>query len=83
MPADTVSNITSGFNRKITMDSIKTDKTSVNTTNKQQKVSVTTVKVSESFNCSIEQLYEIFVKEELSNAFTRSQCKVEPITGGM
>lgn len=53
-----------------------------NNIKKQQKISVTTVKLSESFNCSVEQLYEIFINEELSNAFTRSSCKVEAIKGG-
>lgn len=63
------------------MDPIKSEiKT---TTTKQQKIAVTTVKVSESFNCSVEKLYEIFINEELSNAFTRSPCKVEPAIGGM
>lgn len=78
---DGVKNITSGFNKKVSLQPIISSDTP-KTTTVGCKLDVKTIKFNETFQCQAKDLYEVFTKTELSSAFTRSAAKVDATRGG-
>lgn len=74
------SNITSGFNVKMQMNS------SVPAVNHKKdlgcKISTTTIKQQQKFQCRAEEFYNIFTTIEMVQAFTKGPVKLEPTKGG-
>lgn len=82
---DGVSNITSGFNRKVNLQPINSTPAAVNKANGQAvgcKLDVKTLTLSETFQCRAKDLYDALTKPELVTAFTRSTAKVDACRGG-
>lgn len=78
---DSVTTITSGFNRKIDIDS----EPIVNSQVAQPigcKIDVKTLKLKVDFQCRANELYDALTKVELVQAFTRGPVKLEPTKGG-
>ncbi|XP_033228102.1 activator of 90 kDa heat shock protein ATPase homolog 1 [Belonocnema kinseyi] len=69
-----LSNITSGFNAKMQMNS------TVVSNNKSVgcKISSTTIKQQQKFQCRAEEFYNVFTSPELVQAFTKGAVKLEP-----
>lgn len=77
---DGVSNITSGFNKKVNLMPIKS--TTNQTANVGCKLDVKTITLTETFQCQAKDLYEALTKSEMVSAFTHSQAKVDATRGG-
>lgn len=76
---DSVSNITSGFNKKISMQPI------TNTADAKplgHKISVQTITSEETFQCQACDLYEVLTDQTRVSAFTSGASKVEAFKGG-
>lgn len=81
--ADGVSNITSGFNKKVNLMPIKSINTQ--TTGGPSigfKLDVKMLTLNETFQCSAKDVYEVLTKPELVSVFTHSQAKVDASRGG-
>lgn len=46
------------------------------------KLAVSTVKLSENFQCRANEIYDAWTKPEMVTAFTRGPCKVDASKGG-
>uniref|UniRef100_A0A1L8DUC6 Putative activator of 90 kDa heat shock protein atpase log 1 mori n=1 Tax=Nyssomyia neivai TaxID=330878 RepID=A0A1L8DUC6_9DIPT len=79
-PKDSVSNIKSGFNRKITIDPVVNVPTATRTSG--HKLDVVTITSSENFQCEAHALYDALTRVELVTAFTRAHVKMVPEKGG-
>lgn len=80
---DGVSNITSGFNKKVNLMPIKSTTTQTSgTPSVGVKLDVKTITITETFQCQAKDLYEVLTKPEMVSVFTHSQAKVEPSRGG-
>lgn len=81
---DSVSNITSGFNKKISMQQPVTNALpSANNNNALgHKLSVRTITSEETFQCQASDLYEVLTDQSRVSAFTSGASKVEPFKGG-
>lgn len=77
---DGVSNITSGFNRKVNLMPVKSAGDTKSTVG--CKLDVKTITLTETFQCQSKDLYEVLTKSELVSVFTHSQAKVDAIRGG-
>lgn len=75
---DSVSNITSGFNKKITMDPI----VSKDLKPLGYKLAVTDIVNKETFQCQAKDLYEVLTNEAMVSAFTSGKCKMDATKGG-
>lgn len=77
---DNISNITSGLNVKMQMNS------DVTTANKKSqvgcKISTTSIKQQQKFQCRAEEFYNVFTTVEMVRAFTKGPVKLEPNKGG-
>lgn len=75
---DNVSTITSGFNKKITMEPV------ISTQNKQIgcKLDTKTIELSESFQCRAQEFYDAMTRIEMVTAFTQGHVKMEAEKGG-
>ncbi|CAK9800035.1 Activator of 90 kDa heat shock protein ATPase homolog 1 [Anthophora quadrimaculata] len=72
---ENISNITSGFNAKMQMNS-----TMVSVNNKKEagsKISTTTIKQQKKFQCRAEEFYNVFTTIEMVQAFTKGPVKLE------
>lgn len=68
---DNVSMITSGFNKKVSMDPV------ISPDNKQQigcKLDTKTIELSEKFQCRAEEFYNAMTRIEMVTAFTQVSC---------
>lgn len=77
---ENISNITSGFNAKMQMNS-----TVISSNNKKElgcKISTTTIKQQQKFQCRAEEFYNVFTTIEMVQAFTKGSVKLEPKKGG-
>lgn len=81
---DGVSNITSGFNKKVNLMPVNSGAVTTNNAASAvgYKLDVRTLTFSETFQCQAKDLYEVFTKPELVSVFTRSQAKVDATRGG-
>ncbi|XP_037036092.1 activator of 90 kDa heat shock protein ATPase homolog 1 [Bradysia coprophila] len=79
LKSDGVANMSNAFNKKINMQPI------VSTDNKSLgcKIAVTTIAVSENFQCRSNEIYDAWTKQEMVCAFTRGPCKLEAKKGGI
>lgn len=76
---DNITNLTSGFNKKISMAPVeKTD------TNKSVglRIDTTTLKISQKFQCRAEEFYNAMTRIEMVTAFTQGHVKLDPSKGG-
>lgn len=80
---DGVSNITSGFNKKVNLVPISS-KSNQNsgTPSIGCKLNVKTITSTETFQCPAKDLYDVLTKSELVSVFTHSQAKVDASRGG-
>lgn len=80
---DGVSNITSGFNKKVNLMPVNSgaDKNS-GIPSIGCKLDVKTINTSETFQCRANDLYDVLTKSELVSVFTHSQAKVDATRGG-
>nr|XP_031842133.1 activator of 90 kDa heat shock protein ATPase homolog 1 [Nomia melanderi] len=77
---ESISNITSGFNAKMQMNS-----TVVSSQNKKElgtKISTTTIKQRQTFQCRAEEFYNVLTTNEMVQAFTKGPVKLEPKKAG-
>lgn len=74
---DAVKNLSSGFNKKINMTPIVRE-------NKQigLKLDVTTINVTQQFQCKSQEFYDALTRIEMVTAFTRAQVKMDASKGG-
>lgn len=74
---DSVKTLSSGFNKKINMTPVATE-------NKQigLKIDVTTIKLTQEFQCKAQEFYDALTRIEMVTAFTRAHVKLDPIKGG-
>jgi len=75
---DNIKNLTSGFNKKVSMQPIVT-----NSKPKNEKVDTTTLNIKEKFQCKAQDLYAALTRIEMVTAFTRSEVKLDPVKGGI
>lgn len=47
------------------------------------KLAVTTIQISENFQCRANEVYDAWTKPEMVSAFTRGPCKLDASKGGM
>ncbi|KAJ8966544.1 hypothetical protein NQ317_000731 [Molorchus minor] len=75
---DVVKTITSGFNKKISMEPV------INVEQKQTgvKIATTTIKQTHKFQCTAQEIYDALMRTELVIAFTKGDVKLEPVKGG-
>lgn len=74
---DAVKNLTSGFNKKISMEPvISENKTS------GVKIDATTLKLTHKFQCRAEEFFNAMTRVEMVTAFTRGPVKIDPVKGG-
>ncbi|XP_068633917.1 activator of 90 kDa heat shock protein ATPase homolog 1 [Battus philenor] len=75
---DSVSTITSGFNKKINMLPV------ISTENKQIgcKLDTKTIELTETFQCRAEEFYNAMTRIEMVTAFTQGHVKMEAEKGG-
>ncbi|XP_044258659.1 activator of 90 kDa heat shock protein ATPase homolog 1 [Tribolium madens] len=75
---DAVKNLSSGFNKKINMTPI------VSENNKQVglKLDVTTINITQQFQCTAQEFYDALTKIEMVTAFTRAHVKMDATKGG-
>lgn len=80
---DGISNITSGFNKKVNLLPVNSgaDKNSA-IPSVGFKLDVKTITTSETFQCQAKDLYDVLTKPELVSVFTHSQAKVDATRGG-
>ncbi|XP_053975735.1 activator of 90 kDa heat shock protein ATPase homolog 1 [Hylaeus anthracinus] len=77
---ESITNITSGFNAKVQMNS-----TVVSSNNKKDagcKISTTTIKQQQKFQCRAEEFYNVFTTVEMVQAFTKGPVNLEPKKAG-
>ncbi|XP_059607346.1 activator of 90 kDa heat shock protein ATPase homolog 1 [Phlebotomus argentipes] len=77
---DGVSNIKSGFNKKITIDPVVSSQHSK--ASGGHKIDVVTITASERFQCQANALYDALTRVEMVTAFTRAHVKMDPVKGG-
>nr|NP_001299441.1 activator of 90 kDa heat shock protein ATPase homolog 1 [Papilio xuthus]BAM19640.1 similar to CG1416 [Papilio xuthus] len=75
---DSVSTITSGFNKKINMEPvISTEKKQIGC-----KLDTKTIELTETFQCRAEEFYNAMTRIEMVTAFTQGHVKMDPEKGG-
>lgn len=76
---DKMSNITSGFNKKIDLQPVNSvsDEKQVGC-----KIDVKTLNITETFQCPASDIYDVLLKPEAVSMWTRSNAKVDPVKGG-
>lgn len=75
---DSVSTITSGFNKKINMEPVVS-------TNKKEvgcKLDTKTIELTETFQCRADEFYNAMTRIEMVTAFTQGHVKMDPEKGG-
>uniref|UniRef100_U5EP77 Putative response to stress n=1 Tax=Corethrella appendiculata TaxID=1370023 RepID=U5EP77_9DIPT len=77
-----VSNITSGFNKKISMNPIEQPKKQPDTKSVGCKLDVKTLNFAEKFQCTAKELYEALTRVDMVTAFTRGHVKLDLYKGG-
>uniref|UniRef100_A0A1B0DFV0 Activator of Hsp90 ATPase AHSA1-like N-terminal domain-containing protein n=1 Tax=Phlebotomus papatasi TaxID=29031 RepID=A0A1B0DFV0_PHLPP len=77
---DAVSNIKSGFNKKINIEPVVNTQASKGSVG--HKISVVTITSSENFQCQANALYDALTRVEMVTAFTRAHVKMDPVPGG-
>lgn len=75
---DSVSTITSGFNKKINMEPVA----SANKNQVQCDRETTTIELSTTFLCRAEEFYNAMTRPEMVTAFTQGQVKMDAEEGG-
>lgn len=75
---DQVKVLTSGFNKKISMDPV------VNNENKKLglKIDTQTIKQTQNFQCTAQEFFDVLTRMEFVTAFTKSEVKMDPVKGG-
>ncbi|XP_066584339.1 activator of 90 kDa heat shock protein ATPase homolog 1 [Prorops nasuta] len=76
---ENITNITSGFKAKVHMDSTVA---SIDSTKVGYKISTTTIKQQQKFQCRAEEFYNVFTTIEMMQAFTKGPVKLELKKGG-
>lgn len=79
---DTVSNITSGFNKKIDISPVVSNSTSEKST-AGVKLDVENIELKHKFQCRAQEFYDAMTKIEMVMAFTKGDAKVEAKKGGI
>lgn len=74
---DAVKNLTSGFNKKISMEPVISDKKNVGL-----KLDTSTLKLNQKFQCKGEEFYNAMTRIEMVTAFTRGFVKIDPVKDG-
>lgn len=74
---DAVKNLTSGFNKKINMEPVISEKKSGGL-----KIDTTTLKLSHKFQCKAIEFYNAMTRIEMVTAFTRGAVKIDSVKGG-
>lgn len=80
---DGISNITSGFNKKVNLMPIKSS--NIQSTGGPSigfKLDVKMLTLNETFQCRAKDVYDVLTKQELVSVFTHSQAKVDASRGG-
>lgn len=72
-----VTNLSSGFNKKINMTPVQSKNESVGC-----KIDTTSLTVSQKFQCRAQEFYEAMTRVEMVTAFTHGQVKLEATKGG-
>lgn len=74
-----ITSLSSGFSTKVQMNQVSKSPTN----NKDSKtIDVTSLKVSQNFQCKGEDFYRAMTTPEMVSAFTNGPCKLEPKKGG-
>lgn len=80
---DMISNITSGFNKKIDMSStVPKEKTDAKYNSVGVKLDVETIELTEKFQCRAQEFYDAMTKIEMVMAFTKGDASMDPVKGG-
>ncbi|KAI4481907.1 hypothetical protein M0802_013853 [Mischocyttarus mexicanus] len=74
--SDNIRNITSGFNVKMQMNAAPKQAQQNNVLG--YKISTTTIKQQQKFQCRAEEFYNVFTTIEMVQAFTKGPVKLEP-----
>lgn len=74
---DTITNLSSGFNKKINMAPIQTNSTQVGC-----KIDTQTIVSSHKFQCRAVEFYDAMTKIEMVTAFTQGHVKLDASKGG-
>ena len=74
---DNVHNLTSGFNKKIDMQTVVTHAPQAGL-----KIDTSTIRMVEKFQCKAAEFYDAMTRIEMVTAFTRSRAKLDPVKGG-
>lgn len=74
---DHINNLTSGFNKKISMVPIVSDAKNIGV-----KLDVGTVNITQKFQCKAQEFYDAMTRVEMVTAFTRGAVKLDPVKGG-
>ncbi|CAG9765011.1 unnamed protein product [Ceutorhynchus assimilis] len=74
---DQVKTLASGFNKKINMAPIISEKKTVGL-----KIDTTTIEQTHKFQCAAEEFYNALTRVEMVTAFTRGHVKLEAVKGG-
>lgn len=77
---DSVSTITSGFNKKIDMAPIISNDTKKNSVG--HKINVGTIQLTKQFQCRARDFYDAMTKIEMVMAFTNGPVQLEAVKGG-
>jgi activator of HSP90 ATPase len=75
---DAVKTLTSGFNKKINMTPVVTEKSK----RIGLKIDVTTISLRQEFQCKGQEFYDALTRIEMVTAFTRAHVKMEATEGG-
>lgn len=75
---DQVKILTSGFNKKVNMEPVQNN----DKKNLGLRIDTETIKQTHNFQCTAQEFYDALTRIELVTAFTRSEVKMEPVTGG-
>lgn len=75
---DKIKNLSSGFNKKVSMQPVLS-----NCESRSKVTDVTTIEITEKFQCRARDLYDALTRIEMVTAFTRGQVKLDPVPGGV
>lgn len=74
---DSVKSLTSGFNKKISMEPVVSQNNNVGV-----KIETKTLKINQKFQCKAQEFYNAMTRIEMVTAFTRGAVKLDPTKGG-
>lgn len=74
---DSVTNLTSGFNKKINMAPIVSETKQIGL-----KIDTSTINMTLKFQCKASEFFDAMTRIEMVTAFTRGAVKLDPVKGG-